>query len=554
MELIINDRMTKRIAVICYFIIATLFLLVRAMQGLSFLDIGMYMSGYEHFNEDPISIYYVGQWLMSFEFSGWILKLFSFDSYYGLRIMRTVLVIAMEIIIYLHLKHYMPKRYVLLGLAIATIAQQESYADINYNDYSAFFLCLSLLLFHRGMASSNLKRLSFFLSGLVVGLSIFFRMTNISFLTIPLCALIVLPLVGCRKPSLGSFSLFYSGSVVGVALMLLVIYFTGTWQALMMTITDLFSIGTRTDDPHNFKNVFLWLYDMYKHEVQAGAIVLFITAVYAVLHYRFKQYFMRVGLFIGFAFLIWLNVYLHEHISDVIVGLSWFMMFYLIARPSHHHELKSLFAITFLFPILLPIGTNGGSIFIGQDLVFLPLPVTLYILTLIIKVEQNVYISKFRLLPVAMLVCLVFTFLYTDIKRPMSEEGYRLICRYKVDSPLTDHIYTTKENADTLNYLIKSLRGKYLDNDYLFCNFNIPMVSLLDCKPYAVFSTVFCSTYMSIHYLSVAENHLHRLPCLLLEPGNMSERDKELVAYVKTRAKYRRVWSDGRFELLKPIK
>ena len=544
--------MTKRIAVICYFIIATLFLLVRAMQGFSYLDIGMYMSGYEHFNDDPITIYYVGQWLMSFEFSGWIMRLFSFDSYYGLRIMRTVLVIAMEIAIYLHLRHYMPRRYILLGLAIATIAQQESYADINYNDYSAFFLCLSLLFYHRGVSAENRNMLFFFLSGLVVGLSIFFRMTNLSFLILPLCAMIVLPVTGCSNPSFRNLPFFYVGTVIGMSLMLVVIYFTGKWQALMMTFSDLFSIGSRADDPHNLKNVFIWLYDIFKHEIQAGAIVLFITAIYAVLHYRFKQRLVQAGLFVGFAFLIWLNVYLHEHISDVIVGVCWFVMLGLIAKPSFRRGPVSLFAIAFLFPILLPIGTNGGSIFIGQDLVFLPLPVAIYILSLNIRVGQNEYISKFRLLPLAVLGCLVFTFMYTDLKRPMSEDGYRLICRYKIDSPLTRHIYTTKDNADTLNYLIESLKGKYLDDDYLFCNFNIPIVSLLECKPYGVFSTVFCSTYMSTHYLSVAENHLHRLPCLLLEPGNMSERDEELVEYMKTRAKYKKVWSDGRYELLKP--
>ena len=474
--------MEKKILIISYFILAALFLLTKAMQGFSYLDIGMYMSGYEYFDKDPISIYYVGQWLMSFEFSGWIMKFFSLESYYGLRVMRVVLMISMEIIIYLYLRHYIPKRYIILGLAFATIAQQESYAEINYNDYSAFFLCLSLLFFHRGVVSKRDSLRPFFLSGLVIGLSVFFRMTNLSFLIMPLCAMIILPLLSCRNPPLRILPIFYSGVTIGLAAILLVIYVSGKWNVLIMTITDLFSIGGRGDDPHHLKYVFFSLYEIYKHEIQAGAIILFLTATYAVLHSRFKAKEARTVLFIGFAFFVWLNVYFWEHISDVIVGYSWIVLLCLIAIPSFRRGPVGLFAIAFLFPLLLPIGTNGGSAFIGQNLVFLPLPIALYITALQVKAQQNRYVTTFRRLPSILSCCLIVAFLYTDIKRPMLEEECRLACRYPIDSPIARHIFTSKENANHLNDLIHQLKGKYLrDNEYLFCNFNIPIISLLGC-------------------------------------------------------------------------
>lgn len=540
----------RRLVVGAYFVLASAFLLLLSRQGLSYLDVGMYMSGYQHFNDDPAATSFLGQWMMSYELTGALMKWLSIDSYYGLRVLRTVLVMLIEVAVYAGLRRDVPRRYLLAGLALATISQQDSYYEINYNDYSAFFLCLALLVLHHTLTRSSRPARGYALAGFIVGLSVLFRFTNLSFLLLPAGVLLVFWLMGLPRPRAGSWWTFYAGAVAGLGAMVALAWATDKGGVLVQTVADLLQIGTRGDDPHNVKNVFFWLYDMYKQQVKAGCIVGILVVVYAALRRRASSRGARVVLLAGFVFLMWLNIYLREVVSDVTVGLSWIVFFALVAVPRLRQGPVTVFAVGFLFPLFLPIGTNGGSVFIGQCTVFMPLPATLCILA--VNFRQSTTHATFRQLPAIVLGAIVVPFLWAAAKRPMSEEGYRLECRYAIDSPLACGISTTKDNAEMLNHLIHQLRGTCLHGDYLICTFNIPSVSLLECKPYAVFSTVFCSPHMSQHYVAVAENHLHTLPCVLFDKESMTDKDTDLVCFLRSRSTYRQVWTDGRFVLLRP--
>lgn len=540
----------RRVVVGAYFVLAAIFLLGLSRRGLSYLDAGMYMSGYQYFNEDPLATSFLGQWLMSYELTGALMKWLSIDTYYGLRVLRMALVMLIEVCVYLGLRRDVPRRYLLAGLALATLSQQDSYYEINYNDYSAFLLCLALLALYHAFTRSRRRLLGYALSGLAVGVAILFRFTNLSFLFLPVGALLVFGVLRLPRPRAAGLWAFYVGAAAGLALMVALAVATGKGGVLAQTVTDLFQIGTRGDDPHNVKNVFFWLYGMYKQQVKAGAIVAILVLVYAALRRRTSSHVWRVALLACFIFLMWLNIYLREIISDVTVGLSWITFFVLVVAPRFRRGSVAAFAMGFLFPLFLPIGTNGGSVFIGQCAVFMPLPATLCILAANFK--QSSMPADIHRLPAFVLGAIVLPFLWATVKRPMSEEGCRLECRYAIDSPLAKGITTTRNNAGTLNHIVHQLRGSYLHGDYLICTFNIPAISLLECRPYGVFSTVFCSPYMCRHYVTVAEQHLHTLPSVLLDKEAMTPKDGDLVCFLRSQSTYRRVWTDGRFVLLKP--
>lgn len=546
--------MKNKIIVTGYFVLTAVLLLALSFQGLSDLDVGLYMSGYKYFNDDPITVYYAGQWLMSFELSGWLMRIFSIEGYFGLRVMRVVLVVAMEIVCYLYLKRYMPRRYILIGLLLVTLSQQECYSEINYNDYSSFLLCLSLLLFHRGIVSPRHGNRLFLMSGLVAGISFFFRLTNLTFLTIPLCLMFILPAFGYHRSLKRSVLPFYGGVATGVAVMLLTVFLTGKWAVLTMTVTDLFSIGSRGDDPHNLKQVFICLCEVYQKQIKGGSVLVFFTLLYAVLRYRFHAKGARIALLIAYAAAIWINIYLfHEFLSDVEIGFCWIVMLCCLMMPQFRNGPILLFAVSLLLPLLLPAGTNAVIGFMGQHITFLPVPLAFYILSKNTDALRLPALNSFKRIATITTCIFVATAFCIYAKRPLIEDGsYRLMCRYKIDSPVAKGIYTNRDRAGQLNHLIHSLKGTYLNGDYLFCTFDLPLVSLLECRPFGVFSTVFCSTYMSTHYMAVAENHLHTLPFVLIDKDNFPERDKDVVDYLKSRTKYIQVWTDGRYQLLKP--
>ncbi len=47
------------IVFIIYSVFATVYLGIQMFQGFSYLDIGFYMSGYQHFNDDPYVSYFL---------------------------------------------------------------------------------------------------------------------------------------------------------------------------------------------------------------------------------------------------------------------------------------------------------------------------------------------------------------------------------------------------------------------------------------------------------------------------------------------------------------
>ena len=111
-----NSRLRERLygyghlPFIAYILFAAAFLGIQMFQGLSYLDIGFYMSGYQHFRDDPVTVYFLGQWLMTFLSMSALCDLLSVNSYMGLRIMHLIFVIGFQIIIYLYLKRFIRQR------------------------------------------------------------------------------------------------------------------------------------------------------------------------------------------------------------------------------------------------------------------------------------------------------------------------------------------------------------------------------------------------------------------------------------------------------------
>ena len=141
---------------------------------------------------------------------------------------------------------------------------------------------------------------------------------------------------------------------------------------------------------------------------------------------------------------------------------------------------------------------------------------------------------------------------YTNIFRPMMEDGNRPACLHTVDSKLTGPIMTTKENADTHNHLIKHVKPLLPDGSYLISDGSLTAISLLGCRPYAVFSTVFSADAMNERYIRFAFNHTHRLPYYLADAEAQNEKNLFVLNCLKTISPYKAVWTDGRFTLWKP--
>lgn len=542
----------KRTLTVLYFMASALILVMFSMQGFSFLDIGMYMSGYEHFNDEPYVNYFLGQWLLSFQLTGRVIRLLGIDSYWGLRMLRVALVVVMQVIIYLSLRRWFPRRFILLGLLLMTLAQQESYYEIYYNDYSMFLLVVAICLYFHGLTSERRWFVSVALAGVVSGVAVFFRAVNLSFILLPFYASLLCVLLSIGHNWWKQILWFFGGWACGVALALCWIHVSGMDGVLALTIRDLAGISTDGNDPHRLSAVMVWWFEMVQGYCLFTAIPILLGLAVNAVQRRCKRVGTSALVWMAFAVLMIVNLYYWQHVAYITVGLcvlGVMALFFLHEQSSP----RGLFLLLSMFlPVVLIIGSNGGPKFNGQYLAWLPLPMALYFIWNFFKVLPAPWRSGYKQSACVGLVALFMGLLLIAAKREMSEDGPRTVCRYTIDSPIAYHIYTTAGNADMYNWIMPKVE-RYLNyDDYLYCNFSIPMVSVLGCRPYAVYSTVFSTTEMSRRYIDEAYRHTHKLPKLLLNTASMTESDRELVNIFGTYASYKEVWSSWGYSLIVP--
>ncbi|WP_288318135.1 glycosyltransferase 87 family protein [Xylanibacter caecicola] len=550
-----NSNLTNKLSgyrhlpFIVYILFATVFLGIQMFQGLSYLDIGFYMSGYQHFREETVTVYFLGQWLMTFLSMSALCDLLSINTYMGLRIMHLIFVISFQTIIYLYLKRFIRRRYILLGLLLATFSHFESYTEINYNDLSIGLLTIALIAYHHGM--TRIKPWFIILSGICAGCAFLFRITNLTFLGIPFLAILISHKQHTSMSAIRQAACFFAGVAGGSLACIGIILAAGMGDVMFLTIKDLAHIGGNQDDPHSIAHIIINIYEIYKEEIKGGALATIIVAIACITLHRTHR--LRKPAIIAISLLVIVNMYYWEPVANVTVGICLAALAAALVLDVTDTKQKSLFILSLYIPIIFPIGSNAQVEFFGKDICFMSLPLAINIIcnckSLLRHDMRNAYTR-------ALTVCYISAcigFVFTNIKRPMMEEGNRLQCRYTIDSPLTRGILTTKENADLHNNLIRNVKLLIPGGSYMICSFSTTAISLLDCKPYAVFSTVFTSDSMNKRYIDTAYRHTGRLPYLLTKKQDVGEKDQYVEQCLNAISPYRVIWQDEKFVLKAPI-
>ena len=550
-----NSRLRERLygyghlPFIAYILFAAAFLGIQMFQGLSYLNIGFYMSGYQHFRDDPVTVYFLGQWLMTFLSMSALCDLLSVNSYMGLRIMHLIFVIGFQIIIYLYLKRFIRQRYIILGLLLATLSHFESYTEINYNDLSIGLLTLALIAYHHGM--TQIKPWFIMASGMLAGCAFFFRITNLTFIGIPFLAILISHRQESFMPAMRQLACFFAGVTGGVLATMAAIHAAGMTDVMLLTIKDLTHIGGNMDDPHSMAHIIINIYSIYKGEIKGGAPAVIAVAAACIVLSRTHRF--RKPAVAAISLLVIINIYYWEPVANITVGICLATLAATLVFNVTDTRLKCLFILSLYIPLVFPIGSNAQVEFFGKDICFMSLPLAISIIlngrSLLRRDMRHVYAKALTICYIS--ACIGFVF--TNVKRPMMEEGNRLQCRYTIDSPLTQNILTTKENADMHNRLINEVKPLIPDGSYMICSFSTTAISLLDCKPYAVFSTVFTSDNMNKRYIETAYRHTGKLPFLLTEREGTNEKDLYVERCLNEISPYKVIWQDGRFVLKAPV-
>ena len=564
-----------RLAFAVYLAIAAIFLFITSFQGISHFDIGMYISGYRHFNSDPYTTCFLGRWYLTFHLLGAICNLFGIDTLLGLRLLRIVMLLVLQTIIYLYLRKLIKTKHIIAGLAITMFAQYGAYSEINYNDLSVFMLVCAILLYHKGLHSDNRPLVSIILSGVVVGISFFFRLVNLSFILLPFFAIIISLFYGIKVAWLKHTVAFFLGVAVGCLIVVGIAWVDGTAGVLQITVSDLIHISGDSSDPHNMRSIIRYYLEDILGEIKMSLFIAFVMYGFILANLQVGKRLLHVAYCILAAAII-IVVWQDGISANTTVGfclaallLDIFSRKSFSTHPSfltpqrsslnpHRSSLNvqrsTLIALSFFIPLILPIGSNGTSQFYGQCLCILALPLAV---SIIARGEKK---PSFRTGTTAVryiIVSICIGLTVTNIFRPMMEDGNRIDCRYTIDSKATRFLLTNKENADLNNKMVKEVKPIIPSGSHLICNFSITMISVLECKPYGIFSEIFSTNRTTERYLRIAHEkgiEGKQLPYLLVDEDQETDDFRHVRKILSSMSPYEEVWRSDNYVLLKPMK
>ena len=567
-----------------YLVVAAVFLTVTSLQGISYYDIGFYLSGYQYFNDDPFASYFLAQWYLTFRSLGFICNALGIDTFLGLRILRTLFLLVFQTIIYLYLRKSIKTKYIIGGMAMTTLAQYGAYSEINYNDLSIFLLVCAILLYHKAITQAkqpNDQTTNYsspkgglvwvFLSGFLIGISIFLRLVNLTFLALPFFAIIVCLYYKKQVSWWRQLVCFFLGAVVSSALILGIAWADGTFGVLQQTFSDLVSISTDSADKHSFGMIVrFYLYDVLA-EVKMSLFIAFVIYGFIIARTQASRKLIHLAYALLSAVIIYV-VWQDGKAGNITVGfcLSLFLLDFFSNNPrfSLGHKLPSprggqvgvplLYTLAMFIPLVFPFGSNGTNQFYGQMLCILAMP--LAVATLMRGSSLKVQSSKFKVqssklagIYIIAAICIGMT--VTNVLRPMMEDGNRLQCRYTIDSHATGPLLTNEDNAALHNRMVREVKPLIPQGSHLICNFSITMISVLECRPYAIFADGYSTPERAEQYLHAAYERSRdgkQLPFLLVDEESETDCFRHIRNVLSTFSTYKEIWRSENYVLLKP--
>ena len=556
-----------------YLATSALFLFLTSLQGISFHDIGFYLSGYQHFNGDPYASYFLAQWYLTFRFLSLVCNDLGIDTFLGIRLLRIVFMILLQTIVYLYLRKFIKPKYIITGLALSMLAQYGAYSELNYNDLSIFILICALILYHKALtlnqnrSTLNTKRSTLIvLSGTLIGISFFLRLVNLTFISLPFFALFLCYYYKVKVSWWRQLVQFFLGVAIGCILILGIAWADGTLGVLQLTFDDLAAISVDKDDYHNFRVIIrFYLYDVLA-EVKMALFIAFVIygyilarmqasnslihLAYALLGAAIVIVVWRDGIAgnitVGFCLAVFLLNLFTQHFAKK--GSNRFIT----APPIEDKRVSLLFALAMFIPVVFPFGSNGTNQFYGQMVCFLALPIAV---SVIMRGSDNPSFHTGRLAAIYIIAAIGIGMTATNIFRPMMEDGNRLECQYKIDSHATRHLLTNKDNADLHNRMVREVKPLIPRGSHLICNFSITMISVLDCKPYAIFADSYSTPSRAERYLKAAYEKSKdgkQLPYLLIDEERENSTLLRIREVLSAYSPYEEAWRSGSIVLLRP--
>lgn len=473
-------------------------------KGLDVTDTGYIINSYKFVYSNPDSINFAIIFTSMFgNIISKLLTLINVPTYLGLRIVASIASLCTCFIVVKFLKVYFDEKILIIGSIFTLLLARGHISILMYNNLSAFVGTIICIFLMKGIIYEKNKYI--FLSGILLGINIFIRISNL----VQLVILFGIIYYGVQTKNIRnmvrSIGIFLAGmlsSVITSVIFLVNIF----GEKRLMSMVNIYSKeAMKSKDSHS-------IFDSIKINFNQGINgVFWITLLFAlsiILYYIFKNNKRIIDNIRNIYFLFILIplifiVFKYIGLDKVIVFNKIYKLFYSVYQPfsiavaffsilvltncfftkGSSIDENTILIIAFLLMIAMPIGSNQGFAILYQSFYIQAPLLACYIWRIISKknvnvkeIFQNSMIILICVYLTLMLLCRNITYVYRDNS---------INDKYSIKNDKLRGIKTNKQRANDVEEVINSI-DKYVDSNRKLITYgSIPLFSyLLDMSPF----------------------------------------------------------------------
>jgi len=477
-------KLTKiPLSVLIVFLLVWQFLLI--FQGLDLADTGFHLSSFRFIFDDPYSVQYSMMYWLSEVCGHFWMSLLSGGGLLWARIGSVFFVSFSFFTYYQLLRKLIGDRNSVIGLGVTLIFILLGGPEcLNYDIFTTFGFAIGVLALFQGLVKSN--PFLMFLSGFVFGISVFFKLSNLSALLFVL-AIPVWHFLNNKnwKNLLVHLASWFTGLVAGMALILLFIRISGQWELFFDNLKFISSMGNDAQSSHGLKPMLISYLKGYFNAFVM--VILFMALLWFVLKTIGKRItHVSASVILVGSFAIILTAFFGDvfwsKIRYLFLGLMIIHGIVLLVNRKAGRELRLLAMLGLILMFVAPLGSDSGldkSIWgmwiLGPLLLTLPEGKTF---------SGSNYLAQPQLLFVKTIlgVLVLSTAIVHAWQTPYFDAGSRFDKIATINNPDLKLIYTSPKRAKVIEELVQNGFPNISNEKYLLSFIEIPMVNYLSDK------------------------------------------------------------------------
>ena len=483
-------KIPNKIYVSGIFILVVIWQLLLTFQGFDLADTGFQLSAYRFILDDPYSVQYSMMfWLSDITGALWM-KLFPAGGLYWFRVGWVLAITATFLIYFRILQQALSRNQAVISLAITLIFILRGGPEcLNYDILTSVGYAIGLLFLIGGLIKN--KPWQFAISGFFLGISLFFKLSNLTllsfFLAIPFAHLIYKRTRICL---LQNSAIWLLGIISGAGLIIGLILYLGHWELFTNNLTFIYQMGSDSQASHGLLPLLKSYITGYAN---AGVMLLFFAlGVWGFIRLTKQKPIVltsrvRVSLLILISItVLFLSIFLKDvfwsKVRYLFIGL---MILYGLMQTTDRKQNQPARTLAFIGLILLIIAPLGSDSGLSKSVwgMWLLAPLTLSGFFEIRLIKRNVLPAILSNLFRKMLfVTILISAVVYAWQNTYFDVGSRIEKRFSIEHPNLDYIYTSEKRANAINETIAQAFPKMNDCEYLLSFIEMPMFNYLTGK------------------------------------------------------------------------